>query len=98
MNAYAEFETAVASTDPCDMEALTNLFTRHAAMVSACASVTEAASLYRLSQSLEAKVRLGRAKLIAEKEDLFRTGFLLRAFAADLPRTEIAGTQVSLDA
>lgn len=89
---------AIVAADPCDLDTLTRLLGEHASMVAACASVGEAANLYRASLELEAKVRLGRAKLAAEKEDLFRTGFLLRAFAADLPREAASGTQVAMEA
>ena len=93
-----QFRQAVEGVSITDWQALEALIEAHGNLVRAIRAGEEATELYRIGQLLEQKALLGRAKLRAESEELYQTGFLLRAFAADLPKTVEPGDVVDCEA
>jgi len=76
---------AIDKLDPEDLAALSAILDIRQPLVENCSSPEQALALYRQGEALEAKLRLVRAKFAAERAELYQTGFLVKALAADLP-------------
>lgn len=78
-------DSTIDKLDPEDLEALSNILDSRQALIENCSSPEQALALYRQGEILEAKLRLARAKFAAQRAELYQTGFLVKALAADLP-------------
>ena len=76
---------AIANLDPEDLVALSAILDNRQTLIENCSSPEQAVALYRQGEALEAKLRIGRAKFAAQRAELYQTGFLVKALAADLP-------------
>jgi hypothetical protein len=80
---FSEIEYAIAS---------------RASRIAICATPEEAAAFYYEGQQLERKLRVARAHICGQRDELYQTGFLLRAFSADLPVGERSGVRLDIQA
>ena len=75
----------IQNLDPEDLATLSSILDARQKLVENCSSPEQALALYRQGEALEAKLRLARAKFASQRAELYQTGFLVKAFAADLP-------------
>ena len=76
---------SIAKLDPEDFVALGIILDSRQTLIENCSSPEQALALYRQGEALEAKLLIARAKFAAQRAELYQTGFLVKALAADLP-------------